>query len=397
MDKALFNSLLMGTGRAPIPRANIQRPVLQAFSPSGGGYLPTGARLRPEDPSRLALARAAASALGMESPVTGAPRTDPMLARVQRGEFMPAAQRLAMQGIGLAGGTGAPSAGDGVSEEPTSFGAAMRSPLTSPTGRAITGASLAGLAAGGWSPTPVTFGQGIASMGEAAQKGYLEGKEAELKEAQRKAAADKAAFDRRLAIAQYEQKEREIGGVKGKEAFGNEKQLRSEFDKQAKVFDEAVLGFEKVQKAAMTETPTGATDIALIFGYMKVIDPTSVVREGEFATAENAGGIGSKLRNTYNKIVKGERLAPDVRQDFVRAARTQFMPYLDMQKKVEDRYSNLSEAYGLDASKVVLSRLPKTGTLARPYTSFATQADAEAANLPKGTYVMIGNQLFIED
>lgn len=365
-----------GYGIGQPPQANIMR---QYQTPAG--VTPPMARLQPAPPTTAA--------------PTTRPFVLPMLQRVAQAaaQRRQAEERAATAPAAAATGMGAAAP----STAPTSFSDAFSADLMSPTGRAITGASLAGLAAGGWSPTPVSLGQTIASMGAAAQKGYLEGKEAELKEAQRKAAADKAAFDRRLALAQYYQKEREISGVKGKEAFGNEKQLRSEFDKQAKVFDEAVLGFEKVQKAAMTETPTGATDIALIFGYMKVIDPTSVVREGEFATAENAGGIGSKLRNTYNKIVKGERLAPDVRQDFVRAARTQFMPYLDMQKNVEDRYSNLSEAYGLDASKVVLSRLPKTGTLARPYTSFATQADAEAANLPKGTYVMIGNQLFIED
>jgi hypothetical protein len=337
--------------------------------------------------------------MALRQPASAAPAARPfVLPMLQRVAQAAAQKRQAEERAATA--PAAPVAGMGAaapSTAPTSFSDAFSAGLMSPTGRAITGASLAGLAAGGYSPTPVSLGQTIASMGAAAQKGYFEGKQAEIAEAQRKAAAEKAAFDRRLAIAQYYQKEREIGGVQGEKAFGNEKQLRSEFDKQAKVFDEARLGFEKVQKAAMTEAPTGATDIALIFGYMKVIDPTSVVREGEFATAENAGGIGSKLRNTYNKIVKGERLAPEVRKDFVRAARTQFMPYLDMQKNVEDRYSNLSEAYNLDASKVVLSRLPKTGTLARPYTSFKTPAEAAAANLPKGTYIQIGNKLYVEE
>jgi len=334
------------------------------------------------------------------APTSNAPTTTPyVLPMLQRVAQAAAQRRQAEERAVTAPAVAAAGIGAGTEAAgmPTSISEAFGSGLMSPTGRAITGASLAGLAAGGWSPTPVSLGQGIASMGAAAQKGYLEGKKAELEEAARKAAADKAAFDRRLQLAQFYQREREIGGAQGEKAFGNEKQLRSEFDKQAKVFDEARLGFEKVQKAAMTENPTGATDIALIFGYMKVIDPTSVVREGEFATAENAGGIGSKLRNTYNKIVKGERLAPPVRQDFVRAARTQFMPYLDMQKNVEDRYSNLSEAYNLDASKVVLSRLPKTGTLARPYTSFKTPAEAAAAKLPKGTYIQIGNKLYVEE
>ena len=367
-----FLRLLQGQQQAaPAPMANMQRPY----------QLPSGA-VPPMALSGLQKAQAAQLARGTGGP---APRVLPMLANIAQGKYISPLQKALMQQEAEQPAAGAPAQ--------TTFGQRYAQPTT----QALLGAAIQGADASGWSPVPVSTGQVLARMGAGAMQGYETGRKAELEEAARKAAADKAAFDRRLAIAQYYQKEREIGGVQGEKAFGNEKQLRSEFDKQAKVFDEARLGFEKVQKAAMTEAPTGATDIALIFGYMKVIDPTSVVREGEFATAENAGGIGSKLRNTYNKIVKGERLAPEVRKDFVRAARTQFMPYLDMQKNVEDRYSNLSEAYNLDASKVVLSRLPKTGTLARPYTSFKTPAEAAAAKLPKGTYIQIGNKLYVEE
>jgi len=256
---------------------------------------------------------------------------------------------------------------------------------------------LAGLEAGGYTTMPTTLGQAIGKMGQAALQGYAAGEDRALKEAQRKAAAEKAAFDRRMAIAEYRQKEREIGGASGAESFKNEKQLRGEFDKQAKNFDEARLGFEKVQKAAMTDTPTGATDLALIFGYMKVIDPTSVVREGEFATAEKAGGVSEQLRNLYNKVRTGQRLTEDVREQFVQAARTQFQPYMEMQTNIENRYTNLSQAYDLDPTKVVLSRIPEVGTLANPYTTFTTEADAADANLPKGTYVMIGGELYVEE
>lgn len=337
--------------------------------------------------------------MALRQPTSAAPATRPfVLPMLQRVAQAAAQRRQAQERAATA--PAAPIAGMGAaapSTAPTSFSDAFSAGLMSPTGRAITGASLAGLASGGYSPTPVSLGQTIASMGAAAQKGYFEGKQAEIAEAQRKAAAEKAAFDRRLALAQYYQKEREISGVKGEKAFSNEKQLRTEFDKQAKNFDEALLGFEKVQKAAMADTATGATDIALIFGYMKVIDPTSVVREGEFATAEEAGGVGSRVRNLYNKLVKGERLTQEVRDQFVRAARSQFQPYLEMQKGIENRYTNLAEAYNLTPSKVVLSRLPKSGTLANPFTTFATEQEAEAAKLPKGTYVMIGNQLYVED
>lgn len=63
-----------------------------------------------------------------------------------------------------------------------------------------------------------------------------------------------------------------------------------------------------------------ASDIALIFAFMKMLDPTSVVREGEFATAQNSGGIDDQLRNVYNKLRDGQFLTPEQRANFVRRA-----------------------------------------------------------------------------
>jgi hypothetical protein len=37
---------------------------------------------------------------------------------------------------------------------------------------------------------------------------------------------------------------------------------------------------------------------------MKMLDPTSVVREGEFATAQNAASIPIKIVNMYNKALE---------------------------------------------------------------------------------------------
>ena len=354
--------LLMTQGRQTRPVANMMR---QYHMPSG--VAPPMALRRPQPPT-------------IAQPTA---RMSPMMQRVAQQAAMP---RMTLSAGAVTPPPTTPPAGG----QPSGFMSAFSQPLSSPVGQAISQAALAGARASDYRDTPVSLGRVLAEMGAAASGGYQAG----LKEQRAQEAAD---FARRMQLMQFAQKEREIAGTLGKETFTNEKQLRSEFDKQAKVFDEAKLGFEKVQKAAMSDNPTGATDIALIFGYMKVIDPTSVVREGEFATAENAGGIGARLRNMYNKVVQGQRLGPEVRKDFVQAARTQFQPYLDMQRSVENRYTNLSEAYNLDPTKVVLSRLPKTGTLANPYTTFATQADAEAANLPKGTYVMIGGQLYVEE
>ena len=66
--------------------------------------------------------------------------------------------------------------------------------------------------------------------------------------------------------------------------------------------------------------PTAAGDLALIFNYMKMLDPGSTVREGEFANAQNAGGVDTRARSLYNNIREGTRLTAGQRDDFAKRA-----------------------------------------------------------------------------
>ena len=62
---------------------------------------------------------------------------------------------------------------------------------------------------------------------------------------------------------------------------------------------------------------TAASDLALIFNFMKMLDPGSTVREGEFATAQNATGVEGRIVSMYNNLLKGTRLNPAQRDDFL--------------------------------------------------------------------------------
>ena len=66
---------------------------------------------------------------------------------------------------------------------------------------------------------------------------------------------------------------------------------------------------------------TGAGDMSLIFQYMKMLDPNSVVREGEYATAQNSGNVPQSVMNYYNKAISGERLQPEQRNAFISQAK----------------------------------------------------------------------------
>ena len=338
------------------------------------------------------------------APTSNAPTTTPyvlpMLQRVAQAaaQRRQAEERAVTAPAAAAAGIGAGTEAAGM---PTSISEAFGSGLMSPTGRAITGASLAGLAAGGWSPTPVSLGQGIASMGAAAQKGYLEGKKAELEEAARKAAADKAAFDRRLAIAQLRQKDREIEATSGKtqraitkEQFDMEDKLFNKYESVSSENREAFFGYQKVRNAAQEykdaaargEEPSGASDIALLIGYMKTLDPGSVVRETEYATAKNAGGVSERVRNIFNNVRDGVILTPKLREDFIKSATTQVQPHIERQIKLDKKYTKRAKDYDLNPERVITPFLPNI---------FGSVDEAEKASLPVGSLVIINDRLAV--
>ena len=105
-----------------------------------------------------------------------------------------------------------------------------------------------------------------------------------------------------------------------KETRDIETSLRKEFNWLDVVSDfnsirTSYQGMLAAQKAS--ERQTGIWDVALVFQYMKMLDPTSVVREWEFATAANTGWASQNIINSYNKALSGQFLSDIQRQEFV--------------------------------------------------------------------------------
>lgn len=131
------------------------------------------------------------------------------------------------------------------------------------------------------------------------------------------------------------------------------KSLRTEFNNLTKEMRDVGLAYGKIQASA--NEPSAAGDIALLINYMKMLDPGSVVREGEFATAQNAGGVEARVRATYNNLLRGERLTEDQRADFVASAGRVLVPYRDEFDATKLRYSALAERQGVAPSNVVVN------------------------------------------
>lgn len=127
--------------------------------------------------------------------------------------------------------------------------------------------------------------------------------------------------------------------------------LRKEFTNQTSQYRGVSDAFQKIKSAALN--PSAANDLSLIFGYMRALDPASTVREGEFANAQNAGGIDATVRNVYNKVVSGERLTQAQRQDFLQSAYGLVESQAPNVQQTIDRYTAIAKRAGLNPEDIV--------------------------------------------
>jgi hypothetical protein len=124
--------------------------------------------------------------------------------------------------------------------------------------------------------------------------------------------------------------------------MGMRKELQDRVEK-----DRSILNmYQNVQNAA--NSPSAAGDLSLIFAFMKMLDPGSVVREQEFANAQNAAGVPDQIRNAYNKALNGQRLNPQQRADFVSQAQGLASAAQQRITGVTREYQGIADQYGWD-------------------------------------------------
>lgn len=131
--------------------------------------------------------------------------------------------------------------------------------------------------------------------------------------------------------------------------------LRKEYNTQTAPFKEVQSSYRRVKAAE----PTGAGDVALVYGYMKMLDPGSVVREGEFATAEKTAGIPSAVVNAYNKAISGKRLTDDQRNIFKRQAGGLYNAALEGETTVRTGIERIAKKGGLDTGQIFYEGAPQ--------------------------------------
>ena len=138
-------------------------------------------------------------------------------------------------------------------------------------------------------------------------------------------------------------------------AFSMEKDLSSQYlsTDPVKTYQTIRNGYEKIKSSASLDSGPG--DISTIFAYMKMLDPTSVVREGEFATAENSGGVGEQISNLYNRVLSGERLTPELRRQFLASADQIYKETAQNLTDTNSQFSSRATGWNVDPNRFIIT------------------------------------------
>ncbi len=138
-------------------------------------------------------------------------------------------------------------------------------------------------------------------------------------------------------------------------AAGVEKTLRDDYQQQSKDYSTAADFYQRAAqgyKAGQSGNPQG--DMTLLFSFMKVLDPTSVVRESEYATAASFRGVPEGLVQLYNKTLSGESLTPQQRNNIMQQMEGLFQDKGTQQLNNEKNYQALANRNKVDPQNVMI-------------------------------------------
>lgn len=129
----------------------------------------------------------------------------------------------------------------------------------------------------------------------------------------------------------------------------------TQLTKDTKMIVNTAKDLEKLSKIK-----SGPSSIAMVFKFMKALDPTSVVREGEFATAENSAGVPESVRNIYNKVMEGGRLGDKQASQFVNTAKQLANTAIESSTgEVQSFVNTFEDTLPENFKKSLLKRVPK--------------------------------------
>jgi hypothetical protein len=134
----------------------------------------------------------------------------------------------------------------------------------------------------------------------------------------------------------------------GQKGYENESKLRNDFKSEPiyKDYQDMLSAHKQIKAGIKADNPVG--DLATATKIMKLLDPSSVVRESELGMAMAASGRMDRLKNFIDLQVNGRKLTPTQRQEFGALA-DELMEAAGQAYNVKRaEYAGFGKRYGLD-------------------------------------------------
>jgi hypothetical protein len=165
----------------------------------------------------------------------------------------------------------------------------------------------------------------------------------------------RAAAAERTAEAAMLRAERAGSGGGNNQEFSRANSLRDEYNTQTTgyrtIADFAARSESYVQRANAGQ-PSGQGDVGLVYALAKIYDPTSVVREGEFAMVARQGGYGEQMQS-WVETAMGRGFSPAIREQIMREIRNGVSAAQAQRDQTRTRYEGLAQRAGVDPALVI--------------------------------------------
>lgn len=176
----------------------------------------------------------------------------------------------------------------------------------------------------------------------------------------------------------------ESGILPPEQAVKIEKELRGELVKSVESYENVKGAYDNIKD--FSKQRTGASDMGMVYSYIKLLDPTSTVGPGEKTTAENSGGIPENIRGQINHWLGKGSLSDTQRKNLIAGAKTLYGTKAKSYKQKTNQIKDLAERYKVNPANVVLNEAEEIeesvqpSVQANPTTSFSREeAAAELA------------------
>lgn len=137
-------------------------------------------------------------------------------------------------------------------------------------------------------------------------------------------------------------------------AFDQTQKLRSAYESTPEVKNYRVVVPQLIDALKTPDDASG--DNALLYAYSKIMDPTSVVRESETASAASGASVIDQAVANLKKqfgIEGGGQLAPEIRKGLKRQALARAQELGKIYRAQRARYTQDATAFGMDPARVI--------------------------------------------